>query len=229
MEGDTSYRIAKIKLHDVSVRGGVGTGFRVPGFDERNVRNTEGEPLDWMSEHSTTHEIGLRVGRDPWNFFDISIFNTDLEHQYVKEDYNQQGVILIPTMHDSTAEMQGIEIQSGFKVGRWDGKLSYTHTDTDSGENIRAHDTVKNQVSVSAGYAVTPWFNLGTQFTHRSQREEHRDRLEDGDSVNLWDLQGFYRVNETTLLGMAVKNVADKEYELHSLTEVPRRTLWVHC
>ena len=95
------------------------SGFRVPGFDEQNVRDPEGKKLDWKLENSITHEIGFRVEKDPWNFFDISVFNTELKYQYVEEDYNlgNQGVVLIPTIHDDTAYMQGVEIQSRFEVG----------------------------------------------------------------------------------------------------------------
>lgn len=231
--GDTSYRIAKIKLHDVYIRGGIGTGFRVPGFDEQSIKDPEGGKLDWKLERSLTHEIGLRVGKDPWNFFDISVFNTELKHQPIKEDYDfglrpdgQYGVILIPTIHDDKAYMQGLEIQSRFQVGPWDGKLSYIHTDTDGGENVRAHNPIRNQASISADYFLTSQLTLGTTFTHRGEREEHKDRPGDGDSVNLWDLQGFYRVNEVTLLGVAIRNVADEKYDRYSQTEGHRRTLW---
>ena len=112
------------------------------------------------------------------------------------------------------------------KWGPWDGRLSYTHTDTDSAKRVREHNPVRNQASVSADYSVTPQLTLGTRFTHKGIREEHEGRLGDGDKVNLWDLQGFYRMNKTTLLGVAIENVADEQYDQYSRTEGPRRTLW---
>ena len=231
--GDASYRVGKIKLHDVYLRGGVGTGFRAPGFDEQNIKDREGEKLDWELENSQTHEVGLRIGKDPWNFFDIGAFKTELEHQYIEEDFDfglrpdgKYGVILIPTIHDNAASMKGIEIQSKLRVGPWDGNLFYTYTDTDKTKDLKAHNPVRHQASLTADYSVSPKLTLGAKVTHRGKREDHEDRFGDGDSVNLWDLQGFYRLNNSMFLGVAVENVTDKKYDQYSRTEGPRRSLW---
>ena len=208
---NASWRIAEVMAHKVSVRGGVGTAFRHPGFDEKF--HLGGNP-DLESEKSKTYEFGLRIEKPQIYFLDIATFRTHLENP-----------VIIPLNKSlpEGADIEGLEIQGKFTVDRFSGWGQYNYTNTYNTENMRAHNPMTHAVSLGGDYSITPDTTFGVVMTHRGERED--DWLS-GESVNLLDFYVVRDLNENVRLGVALKNATDEEYQRAFFTEGERRTLW---
>ena len=227
--GKASYKLGSLKDYDVYLKGSAGTAFRAPGFDEQARRPPSGEALPWKLEDSLTHTAGFRLQKDSQNFMDITVFNTELEHQYIEEDFQRSPggkALLIPSIHSNEAYMHGIEFERRFKIGSWDGKVFYVYTDTDNTERLRAENPIRHLASAETHYSINPKLTLGTRVMHRGGREFNATGA-GGEAVNLMDIQGVYSINDRLRISLAVRNVTDEKYDLHFYTEGPRRTVWL--
>ena len=241
--GSVSRHIARIASHDIFVRGGAGTGFRAPGFDEQYLQTvsssseenvirviTIGDP-DMAPERSATHEIGVRIEKAGRYFLDITGFKTKLKNPVIfsaREEIptgeGDEVVYLIRRSQQREADIQGVEVQTGFEWDPCEGKAQYTWTDTDNTERLRGHNPVRRIGSIRWDCLVKPKLSLGTALTHRGDRE---DNSFPGDTVNLLDIYASYDVTENVSLGFAVRNVTDREYDQYNFTRGPARTLWL--
>lgn len=208
---NTSWRIAQITTHEVSLRGGMGTGFRHPGFDEKF--HFGGNP-NLESEESKTYEIGLRIEKPQSYFLDIVAFRTHLENPVV---------IPLNKSLPEGADIEGVEIQGKFIVGQFSGWGQLNYTNTDNTENLRAHNPMTYAASFGVDYSATSDLTVGAVVTHRGERED--DWLS-GESVNLLDFYMVRDLSDNVRLGVALKNATDEQYKRAFFTEGERRTLW---
>ena len=221
--GAVSYHLLRIKPHDLFLRGGVGTGFRAPGFDEQFYRDEwyRGNP-NLKLEKSRTYEIGLRLEEKGGSYFlDIATFRTKLKNPVINSA-DEEGYDTLAQQRSAT--LRGIEVQTQLVKGPWNGKAQYTYTDTDNTEDLRAHNPVHHLASLRIGFSPTPKLTLETELVHRGKRE---DDSTPGDSINLLNLYGFYDINDKLRLGLALHNATDKKYDQYYYTEGPRRTVWL--
>ena len=221
--GAISYHVLQVNSHDLFLRGGMGTGFRAPGFDEQFYKEEgyRGNP-DLKLEKSRTYEIGLRLEEKGGSYFlDIATFRTKLKNPVINTT-DEEGFDTLAQQR--TATLRGIEVQTQLVKGPWSGKAQYTYTDTDNTEDLRAHNPVRHLASIRIGLSPTPKLTLETELVHRGKRE---DDSYSGDSVNLLNLYGFYDVNKNLRLGLALHNATDKKYDQYYYTQGPRRTIWL--
>ena len=222
--GAVSYHILQIKSHDLFLRGGVGTGFRAPGFDEQfyDDGETRGNP-DLKLEKSRTYEVGLRLEEKGGSYFlDITTFRTKLKNPVI--NMINEGEPIDTLAQKKTANLHGIEVQTQLIKGPWSGKAQYTYTGTKNTIGLRGHNPVRHSASLKIGVSPTENLTFETELVHRGKRKG--DNIP-GDSVNLLNLYGFYDVNENLRLGLALQNATDKKYDQYYYTQGPRRTIWL--
>ena len=210
-KGSASYHLGNLMNHDVFLRSGIGTGFRIPGFDERYLYR--GDP-NLPIERSRTHELGVRVEREQLYFLDIGLFETVLDDP-----------VIVPVTERlaGDASIQGLEVQTGFTMGPWEGRVQYAYTDINNASALRAHYPLRETASVGVDYHVTPEFILGVGMVHKGKRKGTNV----SDEVDVFDIYSLYHLNENVRFGVAVKNVEDKEYNMGHFTNGPARTLWI--
>ena len=207
--GSAFYHITKIEAYDVILRTGLGKGFREPGFDEK-VANPS-----LKLEKAENKEIGIRIEKGQYYFLDIAGFKTKIKDP-VLYIYNEDS--------KKRVDIEGVEVQLGFKEGAWSGQVQYSHVDTDHTEKLRAHNPVKHLAGVNLEYSINSNLSIGGHLLHRGKREDDSFR---GDSVNVLDIYSFYDLNDNIMLGFSVRNVTDKKYDQYNNTEGPRRTVWL--
>ena len=243
--GAISWHVARVKSHDISIRSGVGTGFRAPGFDEQYFIYSvpkgsvyKNNP-DLDIEKAFNYEFGLRLERQaeesaPHYFLDITAFNiklkdsviTVIEREYTDEEEND---FLIVRRLDNQEEgrVQGLEFQAGFYLEPCKGVGNMTVVDSDDMESVRGHDPVRQLGSLSLSCFMNPYLSVGTNLTYRGDREGH---IIHHDSASVWDahLTWTPKPHKKNLkFQLALRNIGDKEYDLYNYTDGPGRTLWL--
>ena len=238
-----SYHLAQVGEHNIFLKGGVGTGFRSPGFDEQyldfsnsyredGVTHTtlyQGEPNLGL-EKATSYEIGLEMEHSQSYILSVSSFKTELKDTVIRDDqflwiedpFNI--TYLSPLKGQDKGNIYGLEVQGKFSSGPLEGSIQYTYTDTDNMGPVRAHNPVEHFGSAGIDYRLTPKLISGITLTHRGERE---DTSYPADKVNFLDLHSYYNINEKTRFGVAVKNLTNKEYDLYNRTKGPKRAVWL--
>ena len=207
--GAASYRIAKIIEHNVFVRGGASKGFRDPGFDEKYASFGN---RDLKIEEAITHEIGFRIEQAGGSYFlDVSTFETELENPVV---------IPVRKELDGEAYVQGMEMQAGVIFGSWDGRMNYTNIDTDNADRVRAQEAIKHLGSLRVSHAITSDWTVGTEIIYREWEDPSF-----ADESSVLDVFLIRDVNENMRVAVAIRNLADEQYNTGFKTEGPRRTV----
>ena len=253
--GAVSRHIARVQLHDIFIRSGVGTGFRAPGFDEQYFTSfdpdagseAEGEPEvvgtfydnnpDLDVERAFHYELGLRLEKDtkpaPHYFLDITAFKTKLKNSVIFGDRQIQAlrngsiVYIVGKDQQESAWVQGLEFQTGFRLESCSGIGQYTLTDPDDTKRIRGHNPLRQMGALSLSCLMTPQWRVGTSLTYRGDRDQDPPH---NDTASVWDVHLTWtpRPKNTDLkLQLAVRNIGDKEYDLYNYTEGQGRALWL--
>ena len=209
-KGAASYHITHIAAHDISLRTGVGTGFRAPGFDEQFLWG--GDP-DLSLEKATTYEIGVRMERDTLYYLDVAVFETKLKDP-----------VMIPVTDrlDGYATIQGMELQGKLTVGSWNGRMQYTYTDTNNTGPLKLHNPFRHLGSIGIDYSATHKLTFGAEITHRGERKKPSF----SDKSNVLDIYSLYDLNDNVRFGVAIRNLADKEYNQGAYADGPSRSVW---
>ncbi len=241
-DSKASYYVARVQEHDVFLKGGVGTGFRAPGFDEQyfdifSLSSEEGvvgtltkANPDLGLEKSTTYEIGIRIERANTYFLDITGFETKLKdsvqfgEKEEKLDNKDQLIYLVPLVQGQETNIRGVEFQARMVLDPLTGRIGYIYTDhSEAVDNLRGINPVKHLGFIGMDYSIHPKFTVGAELLHRGQRE---DSSIPGDKVNLIGVYAGYDLYENAHINLAIENLTDETYDQYNLTDGPARTVW---
>ena len=211
--GNASLLLAKIYNNKVFLKIGKGTVFRAVGFDEKYLYSPSNREL----EKRKTHEFGIRLEKDKLYVLDVVIFNTKFKNLISYDPVKQ------PTVD---GKIFGAEFQTHFNVGKWSGKAQYSYIDIENTEFQRKQNPTRHLVIFGTDYLINPTQSLGLNLMYKGKREDKfGNRF--GKSTNLIDIHYFYKLNKNSRVGIAVRNLTDKIYDLSFNTRGPGRTVWL--
>ena len=209
--GNASLLVARIRNNKVFLKIGKGTSFRAVGFDEKYLYFPNREP-----EKRKTREFGIRLEKDKLYVFDAVIFNTKFKN-LISYD---------PVQPKTDGKIFGAEVQTHLNVGKWSGKGQYSYIAIENTEIQRKQNPTRHLVILGANYLINPTQSLGLNLMHKGKREnKFGNRF--GKSANLIDIHYFYKLNKNSRVGIAVRNLTDKIYDLGFNTRGPERMVWL--
>lgn len=192
---------------DLNLRSSVGTAFVAPTFSSLYDNSFGSANPNLKPENSVSYGLGLHYNPS-YYYFDAAIFYTAIE-DLVGSDANYKAINI------DKARIQGMEIETGFKVDGW--TLNFAATlqkpeDRETGDLLLKRARQKLRFDLDHQWQD---FALGTSIIRRGKSYDYGPMVVEAvDAHVLVDLRASWEFYPSVTLRTSVQNLLDEEYSL---------------
>ncbi len=189
-----------------------GTSFRAPTFNDLYSPFGGANP-DLQPEEANSYELALEKQSADW-FWKLALYRSDVDNLIVSS-------FPAPSLNTDKAELQGVELESGWSRNGWSVKAAVSvgdFEDKQTGEPLPFRSEQTARLDVEKDFDR---FYVGTSVQAENHKFEN-DGVTRIPGFGTWDLRAGTQLAKRVDLNLTINNVLDKEIRLREYFGGPK-------